>query len=52
VNVEIPPLRMLRWRSACFGRNDGIRFVIASPYHFLKTKSQMTIVCATPSFRP
>ena len=21
--LQIPPLRMLRWRSACFGRNDG-----------------------------
>ena len=25
MNVEIPPLRILRWRSACFGRNDGGR---------------------------
>ena len=25
MNVEIPPLRMFRWRSACFGRNDDGR---------------------------
>ena len=30
MNVKIPPLRMLRCRSACFGRNDGRLFVIAS----------------------
>ena len=23
LQLEIPPLRMLRWRSTCFGRNDG-----------------------------
>ena len=23
LQLQIPPLHMLRWRSACFGRNDG-----------------------------
>jgi len=31
LQFQIPPLRMLRWRSARFGRNDGIRYRLCEP---------------------